>query len=738
MLKRDFGILLLSVCALYLSLQHEGAYQFRKAWYHSWSEHDPSIHKLEEHLHPPPPPLVTDLNGDGKPEVIMATPSGKIQILAPRRFGDGFAKAELLSQHDLDQTGKMRIAAMRSGYLTPPPKELVRAPRKQVVVIVTSDLRLLCLNHNLQKLWEQDLAPHYPDHGGIRELAIHISDQHISGPGKGGAAKLSAHQKEELGFGLEDDSDHGIVVVGASVVPLTAAQREELENEVEEEAQEELMQRFRAHGRKKGAANQERRELERDGRHFSYFAFEGATGAMRWMHEAKDFHRDLGDLQDQLVQQHAFHKSAEETEARHYGEASCRDYRASVLAALPHSWHSAIDTKLVPQHFAKHKEGAGAQKQALSKMGALKGKQTPPGGGGAAAHAHGGAVDVQGKASKRGGAPAGPPAKGGAVGKVVSAVVKGAAKGSAKAKREAALPPNVVVAHLEEGIEAIHLYSGRTVCRLHLPSPGLHVDLNGDGVPEHIIAVGGDPDSLDEEGDEAWGHKRLTYCYMSVMSGVPARLNLFNGTICRPFRRNFMRGDGPPEVLVAPPIFLPQPGKHGHYRAGVGQKGLAVFLNSLGELTAYSSEGDMEWQHYVGTIWHADEDEDAPDPVPTLRAMPLRPHSMPTVILAAGEEAATLVSEHGNEVDSWELPDKPLMPLQLADFNFDGYTDVLLVTQDGIWAWAQVRHPGALPFSALVAALMVIMAAVFITQQQAFASSGPTKRRPLRSTERED
>lgn len=30
---------------------------------------------------------------------------------------------------------------------------------------------------------------------------------------------------------------------------------------------------------------QERRELEQDGRHFSYFAFEGATGAMRWMHE---------------------------------------------------------------------------------------------------------------------------------------------------------------------------------------------------------------------------------------------------------------------------------------------------------------------------------------------------------------------------------------------------------------------------------------------------------------------
>lgn len=112
------------------------------------------------------------------------------------------------------------------------------------------------------------------------------------------------------------------------------------------------------------------------------------------------------------------------------------------------SWHSPLDTKLVPQHFNKHKEGAGAQKQGLSKLGALKGREAGAAGGAPAAHAHGGAVDVQGKSSKRGGAPTGPPAKGGAVGKVVSAVVKGAAKGSAKAKREAALPPNVVVAHL--------------------------------------------------------------------------------------------------------------------------------------------------------------------------------------------------------------------------------------------------------------------------------------------------
>lgn len=32
MYKRDFGILLLSVFAVYFSLQHEGNFTFRKSW----------------------------------------------------------------------------------------------------------------------------------------------------------------------------------------------------------------------------------------------------------------------------------------------------------------------------------------------------------------------------------------------------------------------------------------------------------------------------------------------------------------------------------------------------------------------------------------------------------------------------------------------------------------------------------------------------------------------------------
>lgn len=51
--------------------------------------------------------------------------------------------------------------------------------------------------------------------------------------------------------------------------------------------------------------------------------------------------------------------------------------------------------------------------------------------------------------------------------------------------------PNVWVAHLRDGIEAVELGSGRTVCKLHLASPGLHTDLDGDGVLDHVQASGG-------------------------------------------------------------------------------------------------------------------------------------------------------------------------------------------------------------------------------------------------------
>ena len=66
------------------------------------------------------------------------------------------------------------------------------------------------------------------------------------------------------------------------------------------------------------------------------YAFEGGSGGLRWKHEGTDFQTDAGQLKDKTTPQHNHRLDAEHLAARHHGEASCRDFRESVLASMPH------------------------------------------------------------------------------------------------------------------------------------------------------------------------------------------------------------------------------------------------------------------------------------------------------------------------------------------------------------------------------------------------------------------
>ena len=48
----------------------------------------------------------------------------------------------------------VHIVVLAAGGLDPPPDELVLAQRKQVVVAVTSNWHVFCLDHNLRLLWQ--------------------------------------------------------------------------------------------------------------------------------------------------------------------------------------------------------------------------------------------------------------------------------------------------------------------------------------------------------------------------------------------------------------------------------------------------------------------------------------------------------------------------------------------------------------------------------------------------------
>lgn len=75
-------------------------------------------------------------------------------------------------------------------------------------------------------------------------------------------------------------------------------------------------------------------------RHFSYYAYSGGDGAVRWKHDSKDFRRDGSALSEQLLPQHNYKLDASALGARHFGEAECREFREAVLDVMPHRWVS--------------------------------------------------------------------------------------------------------------------------------------------------------------------------------------------------------------------------------------------------------------------------------------------------------------------------------------------------------------------------------------------------------------
>ena len=352
MYLRDFLAVLLAVGAMYFSLEREGSFSYRKAWHHQVS-HDKSLLYETVRL---PPPFLCDLNGDGRMELLSTTYDGRLQLLKPMppgKKGEGFAAAQILAEvqvigiEDLIRSESSRKAthfvAVKTGFIDPMPDNLVSAPRKEVVVVLTADWQVHCFDHNLNRLWHQQLDGHLGKHAlraATHEVAILITGHTIR------------------------QQDRGMVVVGGSVLHgdhQHAGTGDLLQDE-------ELLEEEKAHHNVAGEEGEdvdEDEEIELSGRtskYFSYFAFEGGSGSMRWKHQANDFHKNEVEMSELLTPQHNYRLSAKEMERKEFGEISCRNFRSSVIDALPHKWERREDTLFKLSHFSKHKQAKGPLK----------------------------------------------------------------------------------------------------------------------------------------------------------------------------------------------------------------------------------------------------------------------------------------------------------------------------------------------------------------------------------------
>lgn len=475
MRKRDLGILILAALTIFFSLQHEGDFTFREAWLHLADDYP---FKLEaERL---PPPLIADLNGDGRSEILVATHDAKIQILEPHVKGtnEGFTEARLISEVSL-LPERVRIAAgrravsMATGFVDRVHKQ--GEIRKQILVVVTAGWSIMCFDHNLKKLWEADVQEDFP-HGALhREIAISISNYTLK------------------------HGDVGLVIVGG---------RMEIQPHLYLDPFEEAMiaeknaDRHRRSTEEKESSEDSSTKGGEQLRHFAYYAFAGRSGIHRWKHRSEDLPHHVPDS-SQLIPQHNYKLDAHALNGRHPGEVECREFRESILGVMPHRWDRREDTLLELAHFRKHK------RKSLKKMPGKRSSSTSH----KPEDKHVFGKDTTKKITS-------------AIDKVAEYATSGKTK-----KKNLYVPiitnytqlwwlPNVIVAHQKEGIEAIHLASGRLVCKLHLQEGGLHADINGDGVLDHVQAVGG---SGAEQTVATGTMEVLKPCWAVATSGVPVR-----------------------------------------------------------------------------------------------------------------------------------------------------------------------------------------------------------------------
>ncbi|CAN1813958.1 hypothetical protein LINPERHAP1_LOCUS27013 [Linum perenne] len=683
MRKRDLAILMLSAFAIFFSLQHEGDFSFREAWYHLSDDYP--IKYEAERL---PPPVVADLNGDGKKEVLVATHDAKIQVLEPhsRRVDEGFSEARVLAEVSL-LPDKIRVAsgrravAMATGVVDKIYKQ--GQPLKQVLVVVTSGWSVMCFDHNLKKLWETSLQEDFPHNAHHREISISVSNYTLK------------------------HGDEGLIIVGGrmEVQPHVSIHWDPFEDIGMAERNAE--QHRRSASEKEASENSGTVNL----RHFAFYAFAGRTGQLRWSRKNENIEEKASEVA-QLIPQHNYKLDVHALNARQPGEFECREFRESILGVMPHRWERREDTLLQLAHFKRHK------RKILKKV---TGKSTnypfhkpeennPPG------------KDSAKKISKL-------------IGKAATYA------GSAKSKKQLNyIPtitnytqlwwvPNVVVAHQKEGIEALHLASGRTLCKLHLQEGGLHADINGDGVLDHVQAVGGNGA---EKTVVSGSMEVLRPCWAVATSGVPVREKLFNVSICHhtllnlfqhgEFSRNFGHTTDVSSLEVAAPILIPRSDGHKHRK---GSHGDVVFLTNRGEVTSYTPglhghDAVWQWQLMTFATW-----SNLPSPsgmmesgnvVPTLKAFQLRPHDNRPMILAAGDQEAAVISQGGSIQTTVDLPAPPTHAIIAEDFSNDGLTDLIVVTSNGVYGFVQTRTPGALFFSTLVGCLLIVMGVIFVTQ----------------------
>ena len=677
--KRDYIILALTALAIFLSLDSPGfSFTLEPAWY------------IDQKYNSMLPPVICDLNGDGKKEVILISNTAgdlTLKVLSadpPRGDKSSIYSPEIIASLSLSPfkvtTGRTPVA-LKTGYVE---SYDASKGRNQVIVVVREDWTVACYDSTLLLLWEKSIAHkshdliHLIDQFQIDEVAVYLTPINIR------------------------DDVNGLVIVGANMKLRVPSSADSIFTEEGMKMNEK--------GELEHPEMKERAALE----HFSVYALDARTGHVVWRHDGLDVR--AGQYITGLPQ-FAYKLSMHDLMTSSHHAPTVTDwtvFREPLIAELPHDWHSSDDTSFRLAHFERQHVGARKFKEkkkgpddrrkitsVTEKGGARKDTVKSPSG------KAGASITGTGTASGR-----------------FTGVEKPPLALSASLPHDAAEHtdnPNVIVMHTSKGIEVISLKSGSPITSLALTKGRSYTDLDGDGIVDTIMVLENEQDASKHGGAFTDSQETdLSHCTLMVTSGLPPRARLFSGTVCgrahslhdsmnqpgydarlSPKRRKheaakrarspaFSSGHSIPSTIsAASPVILRTVDPK---TLLVSKKSNIVVAINTGVITCYAADGELKWQTRGGPQWAADPetshsgagsailfDSDA------TRVDTLGKHDNAYAqILVVGDAKMVLMSREGEILASTELPRVPIAHPVIGDFDSDGVTDVIIVTDEAV------------------------------------------------------
>lgn len=626
--------------------------------------------------------------------VVDLTPSIRLFRLERQNGGWDLRKlghASLLSVFRLSAT--RRPVALATGYVQPFNSSSPQA-RTRSIFVLTQDWSLLCFDASLKLVWETTLVQNVPAWLVHRSAAITVVQRSL-----------------RIG-------DEGLVVVGGRMdtfetavttlehrdgtATASAVRRDEDESNLINNGHDDDIIDGGADGpTPRGTQRVREGDAGLDDlftaasaanlRHFSYFAVDGATGGLRWKHTTDDFTEDQArhTYQPRSTVVDAGHSAIH----AHIGEVPWREYSADVREkALPFRWEHKEDTRLAVEHFEKGRLCRGTHASALDREAVYQ-------------------LELTGLERMLGVKP--------------------------HSEDEHIVEPNVVIAHMQGGVEVLHLQTGRTLLQLPL-AEGAYGDLNGDGVIDRVQAI--------VERTRGFAAMRSTrragvqLCYGVATSGLPETEKLYNASLCSDSGDD-AAGAAMHDMLLAEmgASANKASGEHSIHAAGVllvprateqaahNVQRDALFFLSSGRVSSIAPSGSLNWAVETGARWGdmavlggAREEDDVIDfmrsgAVPAFQSFTPAAWEPQPHVLACGVRVCVLLDASGTMHGEIPLAEPLVARLVMGDVDGDGRNDVILVERDGLRAVvlreALVPSLFTVLFAVLIGAIIVLWTA---------------------------